>query len=130
MLHGVHGGTRVLTVVGTDGDGVQLVLGDHLLVIGIAFDVRKIVLGEELRGLALNQIGTCDDLNVVKLLICLHMGVGDAARADKADAQLTAGGDYGCLLLGCVFEYVQILIFCHGENLLSLYGVSALAGRG
>ena len=86
MLQRADGGRLMLAVIGADGNAVQLgFLIEHFLVVHVdagIFDAEFLCEGFRSAG---NDIAQCDDVDVVAALICVHVGMGDAARADDAD---------------------------------------------
>ena len=97
VLKGVHGADAVVAVVDADahrvhGDGVH-----HFPEVDERGRVHLMLL-EELSRLAGDQVAGRDDLHVRLIEVRLDVGVGDAAGADDADAQLcfaVHGGLFG-----------------------------------
>ena len=78
-------------VVGTNGHGVQILLGSqHFAVVAVDAGVLDAVLLGESSGLAGDQVGQSDDLNVGLGQIAVGMGFGDPAAADDGDLELAA----------------------------------------
>ena len=80
-------------VIGADAHGVQLLIVQHGLMIGVEMDVGIIHahLFAEGLGLAGDQIGHGHHFHIRELLVLLHVRFRDPARADNADPQLFRG---------------------------------------
>ncbi len=92
VLQRVDGGSGVLSVVGADGDAVQIgLVVDQLLVGGIETDAFHAEALHELLSLAGDQVRGGDDFHVLHELVALDMALRDPAGTDDADLQLLSG---------------------------------------
>ena len=121
LLQSVDSGACVLTVVGADGNGVQLqgLVVQHLLVGGvIGLDALHAVLLEEGGGLTGDEVGTGHDLHVGHALVGIHVGVCDPAATDDTYTELSVGVNNSLNLLTCVVKKRVHFFFCHDKILL------------
>ena len=121
LLQRVDSGSGVLTVVGADGNGVQLqgLVVQHFLVGGvIGLNALHAVLLEESGGLAGDEVGTGHDLYVSHALVGIHVRVCDPAATDDTYTHLSVGVNDVFYLLTCVVKKGVHFFFCHDKILL------------
>ena len=97
----------MLTVVGAYRHRVKVFLGYHLAVVGVVVRAGDFPVVKEFSCLAGDEIGARRDLYVVEQLVRLDVRTCDAARSDKAYAQL-AVSFYVVLYLCRFLEFIKI----------------------
>ena len=85
-FHGLAGAGVMLGVIGANGHAVGL-QGQQISVFLEGGYVGKAEFVQERPGLAGNDVGSADDFHIVHVQIAPHVGMGDAAGTDDADAQ-------------------------------------------
>ena len=105
---------NVLTVVGADGDRIQMhvrIVQHFLVAAVIALDALKTQLLAERSRLAGDDVRRSDDLGIRIVLIRRDVCFCNPARADDTDAQLAVGIHHFCFL-GVLLEAVENIAHC------------------